>query len=156
MHQTKKRNIRILTYIHYLSHWLQPLKSFILYMKFLRARVMTWPRSSLSLLPGSYILSNDTSLISLILLLLYEQRRGTQLVVFEGRQRNVWENTWSDSCLDLHLMSSGAAQAMVHAWLLNIRSIVSEDRELPDLLRYAHLGKNPNSQLILRQQQKKS
>ncbi|CAA7388393.1 unnamed protein product [Spirodela intermedia] len=64
----------------------------------------------------------------------FGQRRGTQLVVFEGRQRKVWENTWSDSCLDLHLMSSGAAQAMVHAWLLNIRSIVSEDRELPDLL----------------------
>ncbi|MQL78539.1 hypothetical protein Taro_010972 [Colocasia esculenta] len=64
----------------------------------------------------------------------FGQRRGTQLVVFEGRRRNVWENTWSDSCLDLHLMSSGAAQAMVHAWLLDIRSTVFEGRELPDLL----------------------
>ncbi|XP_078443266.1 s uncoupled 1 isoform X2 [Wolffia australiana] len=64
----------------------------------------------------------------------FGQKRGTQLVVLEGRQRNVWENTWTDSCLDLHLMSSGAAQATVHAWLLNIRSIAFEDRELPSLL----------------------
>lgn len=34
-------------------------------------------------------------------------------------------------------MSSGAARAMVHAWLLNIRSIVFEGHELPKLLRYA-------------------
>ncbi|PSS14740.1 Pentatricopeptide repeat-containing protein [Actinidia chinensis var. chinensis] len=64
----------------------------------------------------------------------YGQKRGAQLVVLEGKRRHVWENTWSDSCLDLHLMSSGAAQAMVHAWLLNIRSIVFEGHELPKLL----------------------
>ncbi|XP_057461707.1 pentatricopeptide repeat-containing protein GUN1, chloroplastic-like [Actinidia eriantha] len=64
----------------------------------------------------------------------FGQRQGAQLVVLEGKQRNVWENTWSASCLDLHLMSSGAARAMVHAWLLNIRSIVFEGHELPNLL----------------------
>lgn len=63
------------------------------------------------------------------------QKRGAQMVVLEGRRRQVWENVWSDSCLDLHLMSSGAARAMVHAWLLNIRSIVFEGHELPKLLR---------------------
>jgi len=57
-------------------------------------------------------------------------------VVLEGVQRQVWENAWSEFCLDLHLMSSGAAQAMVHAWLLSVRSIVSEGRELPEFLRY--------------------
>ncbi|KAK3034628.1 hypothetical protein RJ639_033583 [Escallonia herrerae] len=64
----------------------------------------------------------------------FGQKRGAQLVVLEGKRRHVWENTWSDSCLDLHLMSSGAARAMVHAWLLNIRSIVFEGHELPKLL----------------------
>ncbi|CAN8306167.1 unnamed protein product [Cochlearia groenlandica] len=64
----------------------------------------------------------------------FGQKRGAQLVVLEGRRRKVWENVWSDSCLDLHLMSSGAARAMVHAWLLNIRSIVHEGHELPKLL----------------------
>ncbi|KAL7200308.1 hypothetical protein ACSBR1_032268 [Camellia fascicularis] len=64
----------------------------------------------------------------------FGQRRGAQLVVLEGKRHHVWENTWSDSCLDLHLMSSGAARAMVHAWLLNIRSIVFEGHELPKLL----------------------
>lgn len=66
----------------------------------------------------------------------FRQKRGAQLVVLEGKRREVWENTWSESCLDLHLMSSGAARAMVHAWLLNIRSIVYEGHELPKLLRY--------------------
>ena len=56
--------------------------------------------------------------------------------MLEGKRRQVWENVWSESCLDLHLMSSGAARAMVHAWLLNIRSIVFEGHELPKLLRY--------------------
>ena len=56
--------------------------------------------------------------------------------MLEGKRRNVWESVWSDSCLDLHLMSSGAARAMVHAWLLNIRAVVYEGRELPKLLRY--------------------
>ncbi|XP_059659291.1 pentatricopeptide repeat-containing protein GUN1, chloroplastic [Cornus florida] len=64
----------------------------------------------------------------------FGQKRGAQLVVLEGKRRQVWENPWSDSCLDLHLMSSGAARAMVHAWLLNIRSIVFEGQELPKLL----------------------
>ncbi|KAJ9187888.1 hypothetical protein P3X46_003302 [Hevea brasiliensis] len=64
----------------------------------------------------------------------FGQKRGAQLVVLEGKRRQVWENVWTDSCLDLHLMSSGAARAMVHAWLLNIRSIVFEGRELPKLL----------------------
>lgn len=64
----------------------------------------------------------------------FGQKQGAQLVVLEGRRRQVWENVWSDSCLDLHLMSSGAARAMVHAWLLNIRSIVYEGHELPKLL----------------------
>uniref|UniRef100_A0A7N0VGN9 Smr domain-containing protein n=1 Tax=Kalanchoe fedtschenkoi TaxID=63787 RepID=A0A7N0VGN9_KALFE len=64
----------------------------------------------------------------------FGQKQGAQLVVLEGKRRHVWENLWSDSCLDLHLMSSGAARAMVHAWLLNIRSIVFEGHELPKLL----------------------
>ncbi|XP_022877999.1 pentatricopeptide repeat-containing protein At2g31400, chloroplastic-like [Olea europaea var. sylvestris] len=64
----------------------------------------------------------------------FGQKRGAQLVVLEGKRRQVWENTWSESCLDLHLMSSGAARAMVHAWLLNIRSVVFEGHELPKLL----------------------
>lgn len=57
------------------------------------------------------------------------------MVVLEGKRRQVWENVWSDSTLDLHLMSSGAARAMVHAWLLNIRAIVHEGHELPKLIR---------------------
>ncbi|KAI9182718.1 hypothetical protein LWI28_028195 [Acer negundo] len=64
----------------------------------------------------------------------FGQKRGAELVVLEGKRRQVWENVWSDSCLDLHLMSSGAARAMVHSWLLNIRSVVYEGHELPKLL----------------------
>ncbi|KAI3987523.1 hypothetical protein MKX01_003209 [Papaver californicum] len=64
----------------------------------------------------------------------FGQKRGAQMVMLEGKNRQVWENTWCDSCLDLHMMSSGAAQAMVHTWLLNIRSIVFEGRELPKLV----------------------
>ncbi|KAK4768232.1 hypothetical protein SAY87_003373 [Trapa incisa] len=64
----------------------------------------------------------------------FDQKRGAQLVVLEGRRRHVWENLWSNACLDLHLMSSGAALALVHAWLLDIRSIVFEGHELPKLL----------------------
>ncbi|XP_042492464.1 pentatricopeptide repeat-containing protein At2g31400, chloroplastic-like [Macadamia integrifolia] len=64
----------------------------------------------------------------------FGQKQGAQLVVLEGKRRHVWENAWCDSCLDLHLMSSGAAQAMLHAWLLNIRSIVFEGHELPKLV----------------------
>ncbi|KAF6170924.1 hypothetical protein GIB67_014741 [Kingdonia uniflora] len=64
----------------------------------------------------------------------FGQRRGAQLVVLEGKGRHVWENAWCNSCLDLHLMSTGAAQAMVHAWLLNIHSIVVDGHELPKLI----------------------
>lgn len=64
----------------------------------------------------------------------FGQRRGAQLVVLEGKRRQVWDATWSESCLDLHLMSSGAARAMVHAWLLSIRSIIFQGQELPKLL----------------------
>lgn len=56
--------------------------------------------------------------------------------MLEGVNRRVWENTWGEFCLDLHLMSCGAAQAMVHAWLLNVRSIVFEGRAMPEFLRY--------------------
>ncbi|PON45009.1 Smr domain containing protein [Trema orientale] len=64
----------------------------------------------------------------------FGQKLGAQLVVLEGKRRNVWESMWSNSCVDLHLMSSGAARAMLHAWLLNIRSVVFEGQELPKLL----------------------
>lgn len=63
------------------------------------------------------------------------QRRGTQQVVLEGVQRQVWENTWNEFTLDLHLMSSGAAQAMVHAWLLSMSAIVSKGQKLPEIVR---------------------
>lgn len=64
----------------------------------------------------------------------FGQKRGAQLVVLEGKRRKVWETLWSDSCLDLHLMSSGAARAMVHAWLLGIHSVVFNGHQLPKLL----------------------
>lgn len=64
----------------------------------------------------------------------FGQRRGAQLVVLEGKHRHVWENAWRECCLDLHLMSAGAAQAMLFAWLLSIRSILFEGRQLPRLL----------------------
>ena len=59
--------------------------------------------------------------------------------MLKGVNRHVWENTWSEFCLDLHLMSCGAAQAMVHAWLLNVRSIVFEGRAMPEFVRYSML-----------------
>ncbi|KAG1326177.1 putative ATP-citrate synthase beta chain protein 1 [Cocos nucifera] len=62
------------------------------------------------------------------------QKRGAQQVVLEGVQRHVWENAWSEFTLDLHLMSCGAAQAMVHAWLLSIRSVVFAGRDLPEFV----------------------
>ncbi|KAF8052175.1 hypothetical protein N665_1594s0008 [Sinapis alba] len=49
--------------------------------------------------------------------------QGAQLVALEGRSRQVWENMWSNSCLNLHLPSSGGARAMVHAWLINIHCL---------------------------------
>ncbi|RWW49824.1 hypothetical protein BHE74_00043967 [Ensete ventricosum] len=66
----------------------------------------------------------------------FGQRRGAQQVVLEGVHRHVWENTWTEYSLDLHLMSVGAAQAMVHAWLLSIHTIVFEGRKLPEYVRY--------------------
>ncbi|XP_042440331.1 pentatricopeptide repeat-containing protein At2g31400, chloroplastic-like [Zingiber officinale] len=64
----------------------------------------------------------------------FGQRRGAQHVVTEGVRRHVWENTWTEDSLDLHLMSVGAAQAMVHAWLLTTQAIVFEGRKLPEIL----------------------
>ncbi|KAG0470553.1 hypothetical protein HPP92_017253 [Vanilla planifolia] len=64
----------------------------------------------------------------------FGQRRGAQQVVLDGVQRKVWENTWSEFSLDLHLMSSGAAQAMVHAWLLSMHSVVSKGQKLPEFV----------------------
>eukprot|EP00250_Pteridium_aquilinum_P005627 c15694_g2_i1 orf=320-2968(-) len=68
----------------------------------------------------------------------FGQKKGAQKVVLEARRRRVWVQAWQMSqhqyCLDLHLMSVGAAQAMLHAWLLNIRAIVYEGHELPKLL----------------------
>ncbi|KAL0722072.1 hypothetical protein Bca4012_036671 [Brassica carinata] len=64
----------------------------------------------------------------------FGQKHCAQLVALEGRSRQVWENVWSTSCLDLHLMSSGAARAMVHAWLLNVRSVVYEGHGLPKVM----------------------
>ncbi|KAK8967858.1 Pentatricopeptide repeat-containing protein [Platanthera guangdongensis] len=61
----------------------------------------------------------------------YGQRWGAQQVVLEGVKRQVWENSWNEFTLDLHLMSSGAAQAMVHAWLLRMGDIVSKGQKLP-------------------------
>lgn len=68
----------------------------------------------------------------------FGQRQGAQRVILEARRRHIWVLAWQTSqqqyCLDLHSMSVGAAQAMLHAWLLNIRSIVFEGYELPKLL----------------------
>ncbi|PKU68253.1 pentatricopeptide repeat-containing protein At2g31400, chloroplastic [Dendrobium catenatum] len=64
----------------------------------------------------------------------YGQRRGAQQVVLEGVQRQVWENTWNEFTLDLHLMSSGAAQAMVHSWLLSMSAIISKGQKLPQVV----------------------
>ncbi|XP_078168693.1 s uncoupled 1 [Carex rostrata] len=64
----------------------------------------------------------------------FGQRLGAQRVVLEGVNRRVWENAWSEFTLDLHLMSYGAALAVLHAWLLNVRSIVFCGRPLPDFL----------------------
>jgi len=58
------------------------------------------------------------------------------MVVIEGRHRNVWKGEWSISCLDLHLMSCGAACAMVHSWLLDMHSTLFEGSELPKIVTY--------------------
>lgn len=69
-------------------------------------------------------------------------------MVSEGVRRHVWENTWTEDSLDLHLMSVGAAQAMVHAWLLTIQAIVFEGRKLPEILRYYSFLIMPNVFLV--------
>lgn len=108
-----------------------------------KTSLMNWIIQARSLLQcsGAFCIHSIMQIISFFLIYMYIhliclQRRGAQLVVLEGKRRNVWENTWSNSCLDLHLMSSGAARAMVHAWLLSIRTIVFEGNELPKWLRY--------------------
>lgn len=74
---------------------------------------------------------------------LAKQREGAQKVVVAAKRRQVWENAWWRSeqqfCLDLHLMSVGAAQAMLHVWLLDLRDLVWEGHDLPRVLRYVML-----------------
>jgi len=68
----------------------------------------------------------------------FGQREGAQKVVVAAKRRQVWENAWWRSeqqfCLDLHLMSVGAAQAMLHVWLLDLRDLVWEGHDLPRVL----------------------
>ncbi|MCO5578657.1 hypothetical protein L7F22_032501 [Adiantum nelumboides] len=68
----------------------------------------------------------------------FGQRLGAQKVVVEARRRHIWAFAWQMSqqqyCLDLHSMSVGAAQAMLHAWLLDMRSTVFEGYKLPKLV----------------------
>ncbi|KAK7340727.1 hypothetical protein VNO77_21438 [Canavalia gladiata] len=64
----------------------------------------------------------------------FGQKLGAKLIVLDGRDRNVWKGVWSASCLDLHLMSCGAACAMVHAWLLDMRSTVFKGNDPPQIL----------------------
>ncbi|XP_045795336.1 pentatricopeptide repeat-containing protein At2g31400, chloroplastic [Trifolium pratense] len=64
----------------------------------------------------------------------FGQRRGAEMVVIEGRRRNVWKGEWSISCVDLHLMSCGAACAMVHTWLLYLHSTLFEGCQLPKIV----------------------
>jgi len=58
------------------------------------------------------------------------------MVVIEGRNRNVWKGGWSTECLDLHLTSCGAACAMVHSWLLELRTTVFGGQKPPPILRF--------------------
>ncbi|XP_027350588.1 pentatricopeptide repeat-containing protein At2g31400, chloroplastic isoform X2 [Abrus precatorius] len=64
----------------------------------------------------------------------FGQKLGAKLVVLEGRNRHVWKDGWSASCLDLHLMSCGAACAMVHAWLLHMRTTAFKGTDPPEIL----------------------
>lgn len=59
------------------------------------------------------------------------------MVVIEGRNRNVWKGGWSTESLDLHLTSCGAACAMVHTWLLELRTTVFGGQKPPPILRFA-------------------
>ncbi len=57
-----------------------------------------------------------------------------------AKRRQVWDNAYWRSeqqfCLDLHLMSVGAAQAIIHVWLLDLRALLWEGHDLPRVLRY--------------------
>lgn len=64
----------------------------------------------------------------------FGQKLGAQMVVIEGRNRNVWKGGWSTESLDLHLTSCGAACAMVHTWLLELRTTVFGGQKLPPIL----------------------
>ncbi|KAG4937553.1 hypothetical protein JHK85_052472 [Glycine max] len=64
----------------------------------------------------------------------FGQKLGAQTVVIEGRNRNVWKGGWSTECLDLHLTSCGAACAMVHTWLLELRTTVFGGQKPPPIL----------------------
>jgi hypothetical protein len=68
----------------------------------------------------------------------FGQREGAQKVVVAAKRRQVWENAFWRSeqqfCLDLHLMSVGAAQAMLHVWLLDLRALLWEGHDLPHVL----------------------
>ncbi|CAJ1835884.1 unnamed protein product [Sphenostylis stenocarpa] len=64
----------------------------------------------------------------------FGQKLGAQMVVIEGRNRNVWKGGWSTECLDLHLTSCGAACAMVHSWLLELRTTVFGGQKPPPIL----------------------
>jgi len=61
------------------------------------------------------------------------------MVAIEGRRRNVWKGNWSISCLDLHMMSCGAACAMVHSWLLSLHNSVFQGIQLPKFVKYESL-----------------
>ncbi|KAK7295561.1 hypothetical protein RJT34_18471 [Clitoria ternatea] len=65
----------------------------------------------------------------------FGQRHGAQLVVHEGKERRVWKCfSWNETSLDLHLMSCGAACAMVHSWLCDMRTVIFKGNELPAML----------------------
>ncbi|CAK9189498.1 unnamed protein product [Sphagnum troendelagicum] len=68
----------------------------------------------------------------------FGQREGAQKVVVAAQRRQVWDNPFwlseQQFSLDLHLMSVGAAQAMIHVWLLDLRALLWEGRDLPHVL----------------------
>jgi hypothetical protein len=76
----------------------------------------------------------------------FGQREGAQKVVVAAKRRQVWDNAYWRSeqqfCLDLHLMSVGAAQAILHVWLLDLRALLWEGHDLPRVLRYIMSSKS--------------
>jgi len=68
----------------------------------------------------------------------FGQREGAQKVVVAAQRRQVWDNPFwlseQQYSLDLHLMSVGAAQAMIHVWLLDLRALLWEGHDLPHVL----------------------